>query len=159
MSGLIDALVIVAVIGVVVTRQLRPRKVTGGRRWWLIPAVLVFMALRQHGLIDPEHRQTAVALLAVELVVAVGMGLAWAWTTRLWTERDGTVWAQGGKVTVAVWAAGVAVRIGLYGVGTAMGVHQDSGSFLIALAATLLIRAGVLAWRAQSVAPSYRTAS
>lgn len=159
MSGSVEALVVVAVIGVVIIRQLRPRRVTGNRRWWLIPAVLVVLALREHGLIDPEHRQGAIGLLVVELVVAAVMGVAWAWTTRLWTEKDGTVWVRGGKATVVVWAAGVAVRIALYGVGAAMGIHQETGSFLIALAATLLIRTGVLVGRAKGVGPSYRTAS
>ncbi|MEU6850109.1 DUF1453 domain-containing protein [Actinacidiphila alni] len=159
MSGPVDAVVIAAVVAWVIVRQLRPRKVTGGRRWWLIPAVLVFMGLRQHGLIDPEHRQGAIGLMAVELLIAAAMGVAWAWSTRVWTEKDGAVWVQGGKATIGVWVAGVGARVALYGVGAAMGIHQETGSFMIGLAATLLIRTGVLVWRAQSVEPSYRTVS
>jgi hypothetical protein len=159
MSGLVNALVIVAVIGVVIARQLRPRQVSAGGRWWVIPAILAVMAVRDGGLIDPDHRDLAFALLAAELVVGAAMGVVWATTTRMWTEKDGTVWSQGTKATIAVWVLGIAIRIGLFGAAAAMGVHQHTGSILLAVAATLLIRAGVLMWRAQHVESSYRTVS
>lgn len=159
MSGLVNALVIVAVIGVVIARQLRPRQVSAGGRWWLIPAVLVVLAIRDGGLIDTGHRDAAVALLAAELVVGAAMGVVWAATTRIWTQDDGSVWAQGTRATITVWMLGIATRAGLYAAGASMGVHQDSGSVLLAVAATLLIRSGVLMWRARSLEPSYRTVS
>ncbi|MEW1859203.1 DUF1453 domain-containing protein [Streptomyces sp. NBC_00669] len=159
MSGLVNALVILAVIGVVLARQLRPRAVAGGR-WWLMPAVLLVLAIRDGGgLIDGQHEHAAVTLLAAELVVGAVMGIVWATTTQLWTESDGRVMAKGTKATLAVWVLGIAVRVGLYAVASAVGVHQSSSSVLLAVAATLLIRSGVLFWRAQSLGPSYRTVS
>jgi hypothetical protein len=159
MSGPANALVILAVVGLVIARQLKPRVVRGGR-WWLIPVVLVVLAIRDGGsLIDQHHRDSAVALLAAELVVGAAMGVVWATTTRMWTESDGRVWVQGTKATVAVWVLGIVVRLGLYAVGASMGIHEDSSSALLAVAATLLIRTGVLLRRAQSVGPSYRTVS
>jgi hypothetical protein len=148
MSGPVNALVIVAVIAVVIARQLRPRRVTMSGRWWLVPAVLVVLAVREGGIIDTAHPGTATALLVAELVVGAVMGLVWAGTTRMWTEQDGSVWAQGTKATIAVWALGIAIRVGLYGAATAMGVHQHTGSVLLAIAVTLLVRRAVLSWRA-----------
>ncbi|MBM9507216.1 CcdC protein domain-containing protein [Actinacidiphila acididurans] len=160
MSGLVNALVILAVIGLVIARQTRPRRLAGGR-WWLIPAALIVLAIRQGGLLDPHHRGAALALLIAELIVGAVMGTVWATTTRMWTDEDGSVWSQGTRATIAVWAAGIAIRVGLYGTARALGVRQDSGSVLIAVAVTLLIRAGVLVRRAQALkpAPTYRTVS
>jgi hypothetical protein len=159
MSGLVNALVILAVVGVVIARQLRPRTVGGGR-WWLIPGVLAVLAIRSGGsLIDAHHRDAAVALLTAELVVGAVMGVVWATTTRMWTEPDGKVWAQGTKATIGVWVLGIAARVGLYAIAAGMDVHQSSGSIMLAVAATLLIRTGVLVYRAQSAGPSYRTVS
>ncbi len=159
MSGMVNALVILAVIGVVIARQLTPRQVGSGR-WWLIPAVLVVLAIRDGGgLIDAHHQDAAVALLGAELIVGALMGLLWATTTRVWTDAEGKAWAQGTKASIGVWLLGIAARIGLYGIARAAGVHQSSATVLLAVAATLLIRQGVLIWRARAVDPSYRTVS
>ena len=159
MPGLVNALVILVIVGIVIARQLQPR-VVGGGRWWLIPGVLVVMAVRNGGsLIDAHHQDAAVALLTAELVVGAVMGVVWASTTRMWTEQDGNVWMQGTKATIGVWVLGIATRAGLYGIAAAIGVHQSSASILLAVAATLLLRTGVLIWRAQSAEPSYRTAA
>ncbi|MEC3997587.1 DUF1453 domain-containing protein [Actinacidiphila sp. DG2A-62] len=149
MSGLGNAVVIVAVIGLVIARQMRPRRIRAGGRWWLLPAVLVVLAVRDGGVVDSAHRSTSIGMLAAELAVAVVMGFGWAFTTRMWTEGDGSVWTQGTKAALGVWVVGIAVRVALYGIAAAMGVHQHSGSVLLAVAATLLIRSGVLMARAQ----------
>jgi hypothetical protein len=159
MSGLVNALVILAVVGVVIARQLRPRKVTAGGRCWLIPALMVVLAVRDGGIVDSAHRDASMTMLAVEIVVGVGMGVVWATTTRIWTEQDGSVWAQGTGATIGVWAVGIAIRIALYGAAAAIGVHQHIGSVLLAVAATLLIRSGVLLRRAQGLTPSYSAVS
>jgi len=157
MSGLVNALVILAVIGLVVARQLRPTAV-GGRRWWLIPAVLTVFALRDSGsIIDPHHHQAAVALFAVELVVGAVTGVLWALTSRVWKGSDGRAMAQGTKATAVVWVLGIAARIGLYAIGAAAGVHQGSGTALLAVAVALLVRGGTLLWRTRLVEPTYRT--
>jgi hypothetical protein len=157
MSALLSALVMVAVIGLIIARQIRPRPISASRRWLLIPVVLVVLAIRDGGLLDPAHRGASFVLLAAEMLVGAGIGLAWALTTRVWREADGAVWAQGTKASLSVWGVGIAVRIGLYGAGAALGVHEGTGSILLAVALTLLIRAGLLLRRAQGLEPSYRT--
>lgn len=150
MSGLVDAFVIVAVVALVIVRQFRAQQIDTGRRWWLLPVILGVVALREPGLVDAHHHTTSVALLTAELLIGLAIGAAWAWTTRIWAEPDGAVWSRSTKASGAVWAVGIALRIGLYALGAALGVHQDSSALLLALAATLLVRSGILAWRAQS---------
>lgn len=157
MSGLVSALVILAVVGLVIARQLRPARVGAGARWWVIPAVLVVLAIRDGRLVDSSHQGASIVLLSAELMAGAAMGAVWALTTRMWTEPDGGVWAQGTKATLAVWGLGIALRVGLYAAGAAAGVHEETGSILLAGALALLIRAGVLVRRVQGLKPSYRT--
>jgi hypothetical protein len=151
MSGLVNALVIVAVVALVVVRQFRARRIGTDRRWWLVPAIVAVLALREPGILDPHHQTESVLLLGAELLIGLFTGVGWAWTTRVWNEADGAVWSKSTKASVAVWIVGIALRVGLFALGAALGVHQESSALLLALAATLLVRSGILVWRAQSV--------
>ncbi|MEV5958710.1 DUF1453 domain-containing protein [Streptomyces sp. NPDC051987] len=148
MSGLVNALLTVAVV-VVIARQFRARPVNTGRRWWLVPVVLAVVALREPGILDSHHRTASALLLATEMLVGLVMGAAWAWTTRVWTEADGVAWSKSTRASGLVWITGIAVRIGLFAVAAAIGVHQDSAALMLGLAVTLLVRGGILAWRVQ----------
>ncbi|MFD0303997.1 DUF1453 domain-containing protein [Streptomyces sp. NPDC127119] len=154
MSGLVDVLAIVAVVVLVIARQFRPRQLDADRRWWVVPGVLVFLAVREPGLLDPGHRTASALLLGVELLVALVTGLGWAWTTRIWAMPDGEVWSKGTKAGVGVWITGIALRTGLVGLGAAFGLHQNTSALLLGLALTLLVRSGILAWRAQGLRPA-----
>ena len=151
MSGLVDALLIVAVVALVVVRQFRTRRIDAGRRWGVVPVVLAVVAVREPGLIDVHHRAASISLLAAELFIGLATGAGWAWTTRVWAEPDGEVWSRSTKASVAVWITGIGLRVGLFAVGAALGVHQDTSALLLALAATLLVRAGILHWRTNSL--------
>ncbi|MGW4390833.1 DUF1453 domain-containing protein [Streptomyces sp. NBC_00063] len=151
MSGLTNVLVIIAVVVLVVVRQFKAQQITMDKRWWVVPAVLVFMALRKPDLLDPHHQALSASLMGLELLVGLAIGAGWAWTTRLWTAQDGTVWSKSTKASGAVWIVGVAIRAGLYAAGAAFGIKQGSAALMLALAATLLVRSGVLIWRAQSL--------
>ncbi|MFJ3337831.1 DUF1453 domain-containing protein [Streptomyces sp. NPDC086766] len=152
MSGLVNALVIVVVAALVIARQFRARRFDTGRRWWLLPAVLAVVALRDPGMVDVRHRTESVALLAAEVAVGLAIGAGWAWTTRIWVEADGTVWTRSGRAGAAVWIAGIAVRGGLFGLGVLLGVRQNSSAVTLALAGTLLVRSAVLASRTRALA-------
>ncbi|MFC8668789.1 DUF1453 domain-containing protein [Streptomyces sp. NPDC057199] len=151
MSGLVDALVILAVVVLVIARQFRTRRITTDRSWWVVPAVLVFLALREPGLLDPDHRTLSVLLLGTELLIGLATGVGWAWTTRMWRTPDGTVWSRSSKASALVWTAGIALRAGLFGLGAALGLRQDSSALLLALAVTLLVRSGIMLRRAQTL--------
>ncbi|WP_405776408.1 DUF1453 domain-containing protein [Streptomyces sp. NBC_00859] len=154
-STLTDVAVAVAVVALVLVRQFRPQRVDHDRRWWLLPVVLVFVALRQHGLLDTHHPALSVLVIGAELLAGLAMGAGWAWTTKVWNEPDGSVWTRGTKATAAVWTVGLIVRFGVAGAGALAGVSLGTGAMLLALAASLLVRSGVLAWRAGRIRPSY----
>lgn len=151
MSGLVNVLLIAAVAAVVIVRQFAARRLDADRRWWVLPAVLAFAALREPGIIDAHHRTESVVLLTAELLIGLGTGAGWAWTTRIWTEPDGAVWTKSTKASVAVWIGGIVLRVALFALGAVLGVHQDSGALMVALAGTLLIRSGILAWRTRAL--------
>ncbi|WP_435879734.1 hypothetical protein [Streptomyces flaveolus] len=91
MSGLLDALMIVAVAGLVVSRQFRAHRIDTDRRWWVAPVVLGVIALREPGMIDAGHRPASVLLLAAELLIGVATGVGLAWTTRMTSAAHGDV--------------------------------------------------------------------
>ncbi|MEU7598714.1 DUF1453 domain-containing protein [Streptomyces sp. NPDC039022] len=160
MSDLLNVLVIVAVIALVVVRQFKPQRLTSeGRSWWLLPAVLGFLAVREPGLVDSAHPTGSAALLAVGVVLGLLTGAAWAWTTRIWTDADGQVWSAGRVVTAVAWVLGAGLRFGLYGVAVLVGVHLGTQATMLSVAATLLARTGTLMWRAQQLRPTYRVAA
>jgi hypothetical protein len=154
MSGLVNALVIAVVVAVVIVRQFRTQQIGTGRRWWLVPVILGVVALREPGIVDVHHHSESIALLGAELLIGLATGAGWAWTTRIWVEPDGAVWSKSTKASVTVWGVGIALRVGLFALGAALGVRQDSSALLLALAVTLLVRSGVLLWRAQSMGPA-----
>ncbi|MEU0244120.1 DUF1453 domain-containing protein [Streptomyces sp. NPDC006235] len=154
MSGLVDALVIVVVAMLVIARQFRATPLDGERRWWLLPAILAVVALREPGILDDRHHTASALLLGAELLVGLATGAAWAWSTRIWVEPDGTVWGKSSRASVAVWLVGIGLRAGLFALGAVVGVHQDSPALLLGLAGTLLVRAGILAWRGRLLPPA-----
>ncbi|MER5429059.1 DUF1453 domain-containing protein [Streptomyces sp. NPDC002588] len=160
MSGLVNALVIVAVVVLVITRQFRASRIDTDRRWWLLPGILAVTALREPDLLDAHHHTWAALLLGAQLIVGVVMGAGWAWTTRVWAEPDGAVWSKSTTASLGVWIVGIGLRVGLFAFGAALGVHQDGSALMPALAGTLLVRSGILMWRAQNLGrtPSYGTA-
>ncbi|MER6558329.1 DUF1453 domain-containing protein [Streptomyces sp. NPDC001027] len=151
MSGLLDALVIAAVVALVIVRQFRAYRMDADRRWWLLPVILAVTALREPDLLDARHPTTSGLLLGAELIVGLATGAAWARTTRVWVEADGSVWSKSTRASAAVWFAGVALRLGLFGLGVLWGVHQHNSALILGLAATLLVRSGLLALRVQAL--------
>jgi hypothetical protein len=159
MPGLINALVIVTVAALVIVRQFRARRIGADRRMWIMPAILIVVALRRPGILDAHHQTESALLLAAELIIGLAIGAGWAWTTRIWVEANGAAWSRSTKASVIVWVVGIALRVGLFAFGAMLGVHQESSAVLLALAATLLVRSGILAWRAQSLPAAGRPAT
>jgi predicted neutral ceramidase superfamily lipid hydrolase len=149
------ALVIVVVI-YVVARQFRPRQIGGDvRRMLVIPAVLAFLAFKDGHLLDPAHQATSGTLLVVSILLEVGMGFAWGFSTRIWRDAAGTVWYKGTRTTAFAWIGMLLVRGLLYAVGSALGVATGESALLLSVAAVLLVRTAVVTWRAREIGPSY----
>ncbi|MEY9872588.1 membrane protein CcdC involved in cytochrome C biogenesis [Streptacidiphilus sp. MAP12-33] len=156
MPGLANAVVIVAVVGYVIFRQFQARQWNPNpRRLLVVPAVLAFMALRDPHLVDPHHQALSAAFLIIGVVVEIGLGTAWGFTTRIWTDAQGAVWSKGTKASFFAWIGMLVVRIALYAAAAAMGVAQGQAGLLLALAALLLVRGAVVTWRAREFAPAY----
>ncbi|MEU8513020.1 DUF1453 domain-containing protein [Kitasatospora sp. NPDC048722] len=150
MTALVNIVVIIAVLVLVVQRQMRAQRLDTERRFWLLPLILGVLALRDPQLIDHDHAAVSAVLLAASLVAVLAMGSVWGWTVRLWRAADGSVWAKGTKATVAAWAGMIAIRLGLYGIGSAMHVHQAGSALMLGLAVMLLVRSLVVNWRART---------
>ncbi|MEU0137486.1 DUF1453 domain-containing protein [Streptomyces sp. NPDC006296] len=148
MAELLDILVTVAVAVFVVVRQLSARRVGDGKRWWVLPVILLVVALRADGVLDLRHEAVSAAMLGAGLVVGLVTGAGWGWTTRLWQGPDGSLWSRGTRATAFVWAGGIALRAAPAVAAVLLGVHQGTGALLISLAAMLFARSGILALRA-----------
>ncbi|WP_329489868.1 DUF1453 domain-containing protein [Kitasatospora sp. NBC_01246] len=156
MTGLVNVLVIIAVVALVLRRQLSPQRLDTERRFWVLPLVLAVLALRDPGLVDGAHRALSIGLTAASLLVVLAMGCVWGWTVRIWRGEDGALWTRATKATGAAWAGMVVVRIGLYGLGAALHVHQSGSALMLGLAALLVVRTVVVNWRARELATPYR---
>ncbi|MEU3355230.1 hypothetical protein [Streptomyces sp. NPDC037389] len=108
----------VAVVGLVVVRQLRTRPV---RRVGSLVAPVVFGVLGVAGIafgvasVVKDHPLTAlpVALLVVSLAVAAGSGAIRARTVRVWRDPEGAVLRKGTAATTGLWLASVGAHFGL----------------------------------------------
>ncbi|MFF4248011.1 DUF1453 domain-containing protein [Streptomyces sp. NPDC001822] len=155
MSRLFDVLVICAVLALLVARQFSAQRVGDERRWWVLPAVLTFVALKSDGVIDPHHEAISGAMLGAGLLVGLITGAGWGWTARLWQEPDASVWSRGTRATLFIWAGGMGLRVSLAAAALALGIHQGTPALLVSLAAMLLARSGVLVLRTRSLREQY----
>ncbi|MER8102175.1 CcdC protein domain-containing protein [Kitasatospora sp. NPDC094016] len=151
MTALVNIVVIIAVMVLVVQRQMRAQRLDTERRFWLLPLILGALALRDPQLIDHQHTALSATLVGCGLAAVVAMGSVWGWTVRLWRAGDGSVWAKGTKATVAAWVGMIAIRLALYGIGAALHVHQAGSALLLGLAVLLLTRSFVVNWRARAL--------
>ncbi|MFJ9609979.1 DUF1453 domain-containing protein [Kitasatospora sp. NPDC101176] len=158
MSALVNLLVVVAVMALVIRRQMRPQRLDGDRRFWVLPVVLGALALRDPRLIDHEHTVLSATLLGCGLAAVLAMGSVWGWTVRLWRAEDGALWATGTKATMAAWAGMIFIRLGLYETGAVLHVHQAGSALLLSLAVLLLVRSLVVNWRARMLEAPDRVA-
>ncbi|MFJ4415680.1 DUF1453 domain-containing protein [Streptomyces sp. NPDC088925] len=155
MSGALEILLVVAAVLLIAFRLFRAQRIDNGRRWWLLPVVLAVVALREPGLLDDAHPSASVALLLLNVLAGLLTGAAWAWTSRVWREEDGSLWSAGSKAAGAVWCGGILVRLALYGVGSSLGTTRHTPVLLLGLAATFLARGLLLNRRAALLGPTY----
>ncbi|MEV3860067.1 DUF1453 domain-containing protein [Streptomyces sp. NPDC050095] len=155
MSGLSTVLVIVAVVALVLVRQFRTQRLSADRKWWLLPVILGISAVNNGSLVDAHHVSGSVALLVVELLVSVGIGIGWAVTTRVWGDDRGDVWTKGTAATAGIWLGGVVARVGVVGIGLALGIHLGMSTLMLGFALSLLVRSGLLMLRAEGERSAY----
>ncbi|SEK88058.1 DUF1453 family protein [Streptacidiphilus jiangxiensis] len=158
MPAVANTVLIIAVVGYVLFRQFQPRQWNPNpRRMLVVPAVLAFMALRDPHLLDAHHEALSAAFLIGGVVLEIGLGTVWGFTTRIWADAQGAVWSKGTMASFFAWIGMMIVRIALYAAAAALGVAQGQSGLLLALAALLLVRGAVVTWRAREFAPAYRS--
>jgi hypothetical protein len=148
-----DLVIGILVLGLVIYRQLIPRRVKSNMRIVLILAVIGLIETGQY--LKGRHLDaTLIAEILGSLVLAAVFGLARASTVRLF-YKDGQWWTRGSWVTAILWVASVAAHLGFdYLVG---GRGPGAGAFgnatvLIYLAVTYGVQRMVVIARSERMA-------
>jgi hypothetical protein len=111
MNGVLSLVIGIAVLGLVIYRQLRVRPVRGNLRVMVILAILGVLETAQYLRGVHHNSGTIAAELAGSLVLALLFGVARAFTVRL-SYREGQWWTQGNWLTVVLWVLAVAAHLG-----------------------------------------------
>jgi hypothetical protein len=149
-ADIFDFVVGVAVLALLITRQLQPRPVRSGFRVPLILGIIGLVELfsfmrREHG------GAGIVASLAGSLVIAAVLGAIRARTVRLWL-KDGQPWRKGTWLTAVLWIVSLAAHLGYDNV-VAGKSGLGNATILLYLAVTFVAQRLVLEARADRLRP------
>jgi len=138
----------VAVLALLIVRQLRTRPVRGNERLILILGIIGLVEAVEY--MQKLHAGSAayVALIG-SLVLAAIFGVARAATVRVWLE-NGVAMAKGNVLTAVLWVAAVAAHLGY---DYLIGQHKDIGNLgdatvVLYLAVSLAVQRVVTSARA-----------
>jgi hypothetical protein len=150
---IVDLVLGVAVLGLLVYRQMRTRPVRAfNARLPLILGVIGVVELAAF-LKGYHHSQGAVAASLVgSLVLAAVFGAARAATVRIWL-REGQAWVKGTWITGVLWVVSLAAHLGYDAVFDVKDAHGSLGSasILLYLAVTFVVQRLVVQRRAQGL--------
>jgi hypothetical protein len=143
----------VAVLGLLIYRQLRARPVRGNQRIVLILVVVGLIETVQY--LQKLHAgSAAIVALVGSLILAAVFGAARAATVKIWLQ-DGQAWAKGNLLTAALWIVALAAHLGY---DYLIGQHKDIGDLgdatvLLYLAVSLAVQRVIVSARAQRLDP------
>lgn len=144
----------VAVLGLLIYRQLSARPVQGNQRIVLILVIIGLIETAQY--LQKLHAgSAAIVALIGSLVLAALFGAMRAATVRIWLQ-DGQVWAKGNLLTAALWIAALAAHLGY---DYLIGQHKDIGglgdaTLVLYLAISLAVQRVIVSARAQRLNPA-----
>jgi hypothetical protein len=144
----------VAVLGLLIYRQLVARPVQGNQRLVLILVIIGLIEAAQY--LQKLHAgSAAIVALAGSLVLAAIFGAARAATVRIWIQ-DGQAWSKGNILTAALWVVALGAHLGY---DYLIGQHKDIGSLgdatvLLYLAVSLAVQRVIVVHRAQRPSPA-----
>jgi hypothetical protein len=135
MSGtaVIDIVIGVAVVGLLLARQMRPRPVREGSaaRFSVILGIIGLIELS-----DATKGHSVgtgpVAWIVASLVVGGALGAARAYSARTWRLQDGSAMSQGTVVTAVLWVVSLGAHL-------AMEVGIDHSTKIVGLGASSLL--------------------
>lgn len=143
------------VLGLVIWRQLIPRRVRSNMRIVLVLAVIGLIQTGQY--LQGRHIDaTLIAEILGSLVLAALFGLARASTVRLFF-KDGQWWSRGSWVTAILWVVSVAAHLGfdyLVGGHGTSGTSFGNATILLYLAVTFAVQRMVVIARSQRMSIS-----
>ena len=153
MSGPLQVIVGIAVLGWILVNQLRVRQFTVRRL--RVAGVLGIVGVVEVASSAGAHPVSVVGwtLLVTGLVIGAALGLVRAATVKLWV-RDGAVWTQGHAMTAALWIVGIAIHLGLDLLARAVAPSADAvnaSSVLLFIAVSLGVQGLVTLHRARSL--------
>jgi hypothetical protein len=144
----------VAVLGLLIYRQLQARPVRGNQRLVLVLTVIGVILAVQY--IEKLHSlSAAISALAGSLVLAAVFGAVRAATVRIWMQ-DGQPWVQGNLLTAALWILALGAHLGY---DYLVGQHKDisgigNATLILYLAVTLGVQRLIVVLRARRLDPS-----
>ena len=144
----------VAVLGLLIYRQMRARPVRGNQRIVLILVIVGLLEAVQYTQRLHAGSAALVALLG-SLVLAALFGAARAATVSIWMQA-GEAWVKGNLLTAALWVAALAAHLGY---DYLIGQHKDIGNLgdatvLLYLAISLAVQRVIVTARAQRLDPA-----
>lgn len=157
-NPVLNIVIAVAVVALVLVRQLRKRPVKQDSRPMLLVVlgVIGLIDLAQYISAHPVRGQDVV-LLVGSLVLAAVFGTIRAYTMRLWRE-NGVLYVQGTFVTVLLWLVSIGVHFGadlLVG-DSAAAKGLATTSLLLYVAVTFGVQRFVVTSRARTQVPAVR---
>jgi hypothetical protein len=150
-TALIDIVIGVAVVGLLVARQMRARPVREGS------ATRISVILGVIGLIELSDATKGhsvgtapVVWIVASLVVGGALGAARAFSTKIWRVQDGSAMSKGTVVTAVLWVVSLGAHLAME-----VGINHSTkiaglgaSSLLLYLAVTLGVQREVLRRRA-----------
>ncbi len=144
----------IAVLGLLIYRQLQARPVRGNQRLVLVLAAIGLIEAVQY--MQKLHSgSAAIVALAGSLVLAAVFGAARAATVRIWLQ-NGQPWMQGNLLTAALWVLALGAHLGY---DYLVGQHKDIGgigtaTLVLYLAMSLGVQRVIVMLRAQRLDPA-----
>ncbi|GAA3366117.1 MULTISPECIES: DUF1453 domain-containing protein [Saccharopolyspora] len=123
MSGPIEIILIVALIGYVLVRRFTGEPVEG-KRMLLVPAVIAVVGAVN--LREVPHSPAAIGMLVATAVISVVLGVLRGFSVRIY-ERDGHAMMRYTWVTAVLWVVNIAVKLGSGLLAGAVGLHAGGG--------------------------------
>jgi hypothetical protein len=112
---LANAVIALAVVGLLLYRQLTPRlvKTDGGGRMMLILGAVGVIQLAHFVQTSGWEGGFGIGLLVVSLLLAAVFATVRAYSVRIWQEADGAWWRRGNALTLVLWLLSIVSHFGV----------------------------------------------
>ena len=110
-----NALIALAVVGLLLYRQLTPRlvKTDGGGRLMLILGIVGLVQLTEFVQTSGWVGGFGIGLLVVSLLLGAGFAVVRAYSVRVWQDVSGAWWRRGNALTLVLWLLSIGSHFGV----------------------------------------------